>query len=1085
MKINKFLDINLLLAPPNIRAGDSILRLSRYLLLVFLVGYAPMGYTQLVSDQPFDFSYDYFASGAGEWIVSAPNNIQPGEYTTHWSNSDDQTGNGGGTYVMDIDITNRGFIYLELPFPDTVAFHNSINLAGKIKVTVDPVATTYPNFRMHLGGVLHYPDYGTFNSQYFKHTVDTTSAQWQVFNDSLIASSIDVNRVRKEKNFALSTFYDFLPTSNKIILYIIPPSNQGRLKISVSFDDISINGVTPLLTDYQTEATIRRADYGVRIQQGLDAVVQPINTAYNEINNSPLPNHSPAHGDIVSQASALNAFANTFPPLPSVDQYNELLDRHQHINELNALNKYILQNADKDLLHYPVVATRNHGFLDHQLELKSDDASFDRSPVSTPDNTAAITAKMALGEYEPLSFILQNVSDNGISIESVDLTQLSNQFGQSLAANQLDLRIVKQWYTGSLNNIAVASGQKIIAPEVLLHDDSLISIDQQNELNFLKITIAGVETMHDIATPTVMMPHDAVVEDATEFQSMVLPALNSRQFWLTVHASTGAKPGNYSGNIIVNYRLADLSSGSLSIPVDLTILPLVLQDSALDHGIFYSARIRDFSGLTASHKNSVQYTAEMQNIFDHGVKYPNQYLGSPDNNIAELGLHYGIRENIGFPCDKIFLLLSKGSVDTVDVGNEASVAADVNEVINEMNSILGNCVNPDIYFYGQDEASGSTVTNQLSIWSTAQANGGKIYVAGSVGIFDAINTGVDAAVNDPNIELEGPITDGIIDAINLPNAANDTEIMKWRTANKDVYSYANPQVGAANAEIYRRNFGLYLWQHDYTGSSNFAYQHQFPSNTPWLDPNRPARTPSQYDLSQGKCFSYQLDGYCSLWNDFDSSRFYDHNYTFPTTSGVIDTIQWEGFREGIDDTRYLTTLQQLNENNTNQTLKTEIINWLEQLKVDDDFDFQNTRQTMQNYIATILESANAAPVLSNINVVSQGSQIIVGGEVVDNDNNLAVVELVTDNQIIRLDVSGTWQYTFTNLEDGDYNVAINAIDYWDQSSTEQRSVTVTNIVEAPAISTLGIVLLCLFFVLSAAVILPRKSVLLLNQESTR
>jgi len=27
-------------------------------------------------------------------------------------------------------------------------------------------------------------------------------------------------------------------------------------------------------------------------------------------------------------------------------------------------------------------------------------------------------------------------------------------------------------------------------------------------------------------------------------------------------------------------------------------------------------------------------------------------------------------------------------------------------------------------------------------------------------------------------------------------------------------------------------------------------------------------------------------------------------------NGVIDTIQWEGFREGVDDVRYITTLEQ-------------------------------------------------------------------------------------------------------------------------------------------------------------------------------
>ena len=34
----------------------------------------------------------------------------------------------------------------------------------------------------------------------------------------------------------------------------------------------------------------------------------------------------------------------------------------------------------------------------------------------------------------------------------------------------------------------------------------------------------------------------------------------------------------------------------------------------------------------------------------------------------------------------------------------------------------------------------------------------------------------------------------------------------------------------------------------------------------------------------------------------------DHVFAYPTLNGVIDTIQWEGFREAVDDVRYLTTL---------------------------------------------------------------------------------------------------------------------------------------------------------------------------------
>ena len=44
------------------------------------------------------------------------------------------------------------------------------------------------------------------------------------------------------------------------------------------------------------------------------------------------------------------------------------------------------------------------------------------------------------------------------------------------------------------------------------------------------------------------------------------------------------------------------------------------------------------------------------------------------------------------------------------------------------------------------------------------------------------------------------------------------------------------------------------------------------------------------------------------WNDFDGPEHRDHIFAYPTVDGVIDTAQWEGFREGVDDVRYISTL---------------------------------------------------------------------------------------------------------------------------------------------------------------------------------
>jgi len=44
------------------------------------------------------------------------------------------------------------------------------------------------------------------------------------------------------------------------------------------------------------------------------------------------------------------------------------------------------------------------------------------------------------------------------------------------------------------------------------------------------------------------------------------------------------------------------------------------------------------------------------------------------------------------------------------------------------------------------------------------------------------------------------------------------------------------------------------------------------------------------------------------WDDFNHPVYRDHMMVYATKNGVVDTIQWEGWREGVDDTRYVATL---------------------------------------------------------------------------------------------------------------------------------------------------------------------------------
>ncbi|MBC8443141.1 hypothetical protein H8D79_00295, partial [PVC group bacterium] len=159
------------------------------------------------------------------------------------------------------------------------------------------------------------------------------------------------------------------------------------------------------------------------------------------------------------------------------------------------------------------------------------------------------------------------------------------------------------------------------------------------------------------------------------------------------------------------------------------------------------------------------------------------------------------------------------------------------------------------YFYAADERKGDELRAERRLFRTIHEAGGKVFVA---------------CYRD-SYELVGDLLD-----LPIYSGKPDVEIGRaFHSMGHLIGSYGNPQGGVEEPETYRRNFGLALWKAGYDCACTYAYQHSF--------------------------------GHA--WDDFDHATYRDHNMAYPTVDGVIPTIQWEGYREGYDDLRYLATLQ--------------------------------------------------------------------------------------------------------------------------------------------------------------------------------
>jgi hypothetical protein len=453
------------------------------------------------------------------------------------------------------------------------------------------------------------------------------------------------------------------------------------------------------------------------------------------------------------------------------------------------------------------------------------------------------------GEYEPATFVLYAVRDlANVTVEVSDLVDGPRR----LPGNVVDVRVVKCWYQSGTN--VGFQNQRLLVPDLLLKDDELVRVDLEKQENFLReVHPAGEAVYLPISTPNSDHLANIHPRDAHHLRPVTLPADSAKQFWLTVHVPPDARPGDYRGTIRLQAAggnpSAALRAGLPTLHLSLRVLPFPLAAPGLIYSIYYRGVLTpDGQGsISSEQKSPEQYLAEMKNLAAHGVLYPTAYQGYDE---ALLRPVVQLREQAGLSKGRFFGL-GRGTGSPRDQAELDRLAADVKK----WRAFLSPFGYHQVYFYGIDEASGEALAAQRAAWKAVHRAGGKTFVACYHGTFEAMGVLLDVAV------YAGP-----------PDAH---EAKKYHRVRRQIFCYANPQVGVEEPETYRRNFGLLLWKAGYDGAMDYAYQHSFHH----------------------------------IWNDFDDPTYRDHNFTYPTEDGVIDTVEWEGFREGVDDVRYVTTLE--------------------------------------------------------------------------------------------------------------------------------------------------------------------------------
>jgi len=388
-------------------------------------------------------------------------------------------------------------------------------------------------------------------------------------------------------------------------------------------------------------------------------------------------------------------------------------------------------------------------------------------------------------------------------------------------------------------------------------------------------------------------------EDADALQPTDIPAFESRQFWVTVHVPEHTVPGTYAGFLEM---VSEGSDTSPRIPLEVEVLEFELEPSPMIHSLYYTRRLDGSQGEDSLRAQMDMMAAEIRNQVEHGINAPSTY--THNGNLPWEGENgrkiwdwlIDVQREAGVPDDAPFLHVTFA----VGTQQEEEQLENIRSAVRKNLEFVRERGRPNYYVQGQDEAGSDTLRKERKAFQAVNNAGGKVFVACGSDYFDAAG-----------------------DVLNLPVVGGELRrdlARKVHGAGHRIVVYANPWGGFERPEVYRRNYGIRLWLAGYDGVMNWQYA------------------------------DTGTDG----WDDFKgNSRRY--NMAYPALGRPVDTIQWEGFREGIDDLRYLFTLlgylEKAERTGDRPDLAEEVRGWLGSLDGTEDLD--DARDRMIGYIGDL------------------------------------------------------------------------------------------------------------------------------------
>ena len=506
--------------------------------------------------------------------------------------------------------------------------------------------------------------------------------------------------------------------------------------------------------------------------------------------------------------------------------------------------------ADQDFVHYAVPAMSN----------------VQRLPDLYPTDGRAgrpVRIFAAKGEYEPGSFLVYPLRDLGKV--AFDLTPFRTADGKVFPADRLDLKMIKVWYQNrnAWYSYFGDTGFKLV-PELLLNDEDLIRVDTGKKANYARLrkkdgTVveqwinpprAMDHRIDDSRNPCCFLPMREDFRDAETLQPVLLEEGAFRNFFLTSHVTKEIPEGLYRGGV----RLTGEAGREIgTIPVEIRVFPFELPAPKC-----YLNPEKDY--LTASYS----YLSIRRIMSENGGDIElakRQFEAVLRDQVAHSQFFHWLRGK--GTCDDYLMMyemMKKAGMRTdviiggpdYDRTSEKTMRADAIRLREWCDKHLGH---HDVRLQYGDEPGPTWLVNARPIFKAYQREGFKFIIAGANSVFFKAGH----VYNWHNISKD-------------PTDSSSTHL--WNQLdNAHIAWHARMHVGPENPAYNRMQYGIAPYLAGYSATCNYA--HHF-----------------------------------GPYND-DSTVYRPMVFAYGISDGVIDTIQWEGYREGIDDIRYATLMTSL------------------------------------------------------------------------------------------------------------------------------------------------------------------------------